>query len=71
MSTRPKFEVSPPAQHEFRVLGGQRPAGEAAIARAALDHARAARDKRDAKRVKDAAKRARDRQLTPPESDQD
>ena len=38
---KPTFIVSPPAQKEFRVLGGTRPSGANAIARAALEAAHA------------------------------
>ena len=34
--TKPKFEVSPVAQRDYRVLGGTRPSGASAAARSAL-----------------------------------
>jgi hypothetical protein len=54
---RSSFVVSPPAQHEFRVLGGERPSGARAAAKAAYEQAgiemerraQAARDRRAAK----------------------
>lgn len=52
---RPSFTVSPPAQTEFRVLGGRPSKGEAVV-RAALDAAReqglAAEARRAAARTK-------------------
>lgn len=44
MTTR-KFSVSPPAQRDYRVLGGTRPSGADAIARAALTRAQSAAPK--------------------------
>ena len=43
---KPRFVVSHPAQHEFRVLGGERPNGSAALAQAAWDKAGQARARR-------------------------
>lgn len=44
MTTR-KFSVSPPAQRDYRVLGGARPSGADATAKAALTKAQAASPK--------------------------
>jgi len=38
-----KFRVSPAAQKDYRVLGGERPSGASAAARAALEKAHSAR----------------------------
>ena len=57
-----KFTISPPAQTDFRVLGGTRPSGADTLARAALNQAHeqrlnreeraaARRDARNAKRA--------------------
>ena len=42
MTTR-KSSVSPPAQRDYRVLGGSRPSGADAVARAALSKAQSSR----------------------------
>jgi hypothetical protein len=44
------FVVSPPAQHDFIVLGGERPHGERAAAQAALDKVRSDQEHRAAAR---------------------
>jgi hypothetical protein len=44
MTTR-KSSVSPPAQRDYRVLGGTRPSGADAVARAALSRAKSAAPK--------------------------
>lgn len=41
--SHPKFAVSPPAQRDYRVLGGTKPSGATAAARAALAAAHATR----------------------------
>lgn len=58
MGTKSKFQVSPVAQHEFRVLGGTRPNGANEKAKAALDQARADRERREAVRAAKAAAKA-------------
>jgi hypothetical protein len=52
---KPRFQVSHPAQTEFKVLGGQRPSGANALAKAALE---AAHGKVAAAEVRRAARQA-------------
>jgi hypothetical protein len=54
-----KFTVSPPAQHEFRILGGTRPNGSEALVREALEAAHQQQLERDRRRVERTQERAK------------